>query len=174
MADAIRPFGDPCLPARFWAKVDPAETGCWLWTAGLVDGYGRFMVTRQANRAAHRVAYEGLIGPIPDGLVLDHLCRVRNCVNPAHLEPVTILENVMRGETIVAACSAKTHCPKGHPYAGGNLYISPNGARRCQACARLARAAHRAQDPDRHRRQAREATRRYYSKLRDQHTQETP
>ena len=78
---------------------------------------------------AHRVAYELQVGPIPVGLQLDHLCRVRSCVNPAHLEPVTSAENTRRGLRAM-----KTHCPQGHPYAGENLLIRPTGQRRCRTC----------------------------------------
>lgn len=86
---------------RFWSKVAiPADviTGCWLWTRDTSNtyGYGRFkMPGRYA--VAHRVAYESVRGPIGSGLDLDHLCRVRHCINPAHLEPVTKAENVRRG-----------------------------------------------------------------------------
>lgn len=85
------------IEARFWAKVDKTET-CWLWTAAIRrrSGYGVF--SHQARTMlAHRFAYELLVGPIPDGLVIDHLCRVRHCVNPDHLEPVTQRENLRRG-----------------------------------------------------------------------------
>lgn len=85
---------------------------------------------------AHRVVYEELVGPIPDGLMLDHLCRVRHCVNPEHLEPVTNRENVLRGEGHSAKAARATHCLKGHPYAGENLRILSNGWRRCRACHR--------------------------------------
>jgi hypothetical protein len=86
---------------------------------------------------AHRVAYEALIGPIPDGLQLDHLCRNRACVNPLHTEPVTQIENIRRGEAGVPSGSqqrAKTHCPQGHPYSQGNTYIRKNGHRMCRTC----------------------------------------
>jgi hypothetical protein len=90
---------NPATPIqlRFWAKVDvrgPDE--CWLWTAGVNPyGYGAFWV-RGVMRGAHRVSYEMAVGPIPDELQLDHICRVRRCVNPSHLEPVTQLENLRR------------------------------------------------------------------------------
>jgi hypothetical protein len=88
-------YGPP-LEERVWAKVEKTE-GCWLWTAAISpNGYGKFMVSgRPVN--AHRLVYQLTVGPIPDGLDLDHLCRVRHCVNPDHLEPVTRSENLLRG-----------------------------------------------------------------------------
>lgn len=81
------------LMERFWAKVERDPSGCWLWTASLADGgYGHF-----GRWKAHRYAYETLVEPVPHGLDLDHLCRVRHCVNPSHLEPVTRAENLRRG-----------------------------------------------------------------------------
>lgn len=97
-------LGDARLPPRFWAKVAvDNETGCWLWTAGYRrGGYARFRYAGAGskNGAAHRFSYEKLIGPVSGGLQLDHLCRVRHCVNPAHLEPVTPRENTLRGNTL--------------------------------------------------------------------------
>jgi hypothetical protein len=87
----------------------------------------------------HRVVYEALVKPIPVGLVLDHLCRVRHCVNPAHLEPVTQRENVLRGETAPAANKAKTHCVRGHPFSGQNLILRKSGVRECRTCANARR-----------------------------------
>jgi hypothetical protein len=104
--------------ARFQARTrHDAATGCILWT-GSADsrGYGKFFI-RDACYLAHRVAYTWRNGPIPDGLVIDHLCRVHLCVNPAHLEPVTTRENLLRGETHMA----KTHCSAGHPLSGDNV-----------------------------------------------------
>jgi len=83
---------------------------------------------------AHRFGYELLVGPIPTGLTLDHLCRVRTCVNPAHLEPVSIGENVLRGDTRPAANLKKTHCPRGHAYDAANTYIARGGERHCRTC----------------------------------------
>ena len=120
------------LAERFWPKVEKTDT-CWLWTAGKShDGYG-FIGTggrRAPHVYAHRYAYESLVGPIPDGLQLDHLCRVRNCVNPAHLEPVTARVNHSRTPK-----ATKTHCVRGHEYAAGNLVIQ-RGRRTCGRCAR--------------------------------------
>ncbi len=117
---------------RFWAKVEKTPT-CWLWRAGK-DHLGYGQIRRDGSHAkAHRVAYDLLVGPIPDGLELDHLCRVRNCVNPAHLEPVTHAENVRRGLSGQRQ-RAKTHCPAGHPYDAENTYVAPRGDRGCRAC----------------------------------------
>jgi hypothetical protein len=80
---------------------------------------------------AHRLSYEHHVGPIPDGLQIDHTCRNRKCVNPEHLEPVTNAENTTRQDH---AERRKTHCPKGHPYDEANTYVDPSGARRCRAC----------------------------------------
>ena len=79
---------------RFWAKVDKGIF-CWDWLGGKSNGYGRFWVEGRLVQA-HRWAYETMVGPIPEGLTLDHLCRVRYCVNPSHLEPVTLGENIRR------------------------------------------------------------------------------
>jgi hypothetical protein len=122
--------------------VVDADTGCWLWQATLTkNGYGLIHKSPtgpdEKPRAliAHRVSYELYIGPIPDGLTIDHLCRVRHCVNPDHLEAVTLRENVLRGTNFSAINAAKTHCPQGHPYSGENLIIT-KGGRRCRECDR--------------------------------------
>lgn len=121
---------------RFWRKVNKTAT-CWLWTSWLSDqGYGGFYVSPQRRASyAHRMAYEWLVGPIADGLHLDHLCRVRHCVNPAHLEPVTPHENHMRGEAPHAINKRKTFCIDGHEFTPENTYRRPdNGNRQCRAC----------------------------------------
>ena len=93
---------------------------------------------------SHRYAYELVIGPIPKGLTLDHLCRVRGCVNPGHLEPVTQRENTLRGTSPVAANPGKTHCPSGHPYKKPHLYINKRGGRQCLTCITRRKKARRA------------------------------
>lgn len=119
---------------RFWAKVDKTDT-CWLWTACKNgDGYGQFALA--GMRGAHRVSYEWAKGAIPEGLEIDHLCRIRHCVNPEHLEAVTHRENTLRGDTVAATSAAKTHCPKGHPLSGDNLANLRDGTRRCLTCNR--------------------------------------
>ncbi len=96
-------------------------------------GYGR-LVAHGKVRFAHRVAYETARGPIPRGLVIDHLCRNHSCINPDHMEPVTIAENALRGEAPnVVAWRAGT-CRKGHPLAGANLYMDTRGRRVCRRC----------------------------------------
>ena len=109
---------------------------CWLCSAYCdPDGYGR-MQRAGRSQAAHRAAYELLVGPIPEGLTLDHLCRMRDCCNPAHLEPVPLGVNTLRSPTCFSAINArKTHCSEGHPFSGDNLYINPaSGQRTCRAC----------------------------------------
>lgn len=122
------------VAVRFWAKVDKTPT-CWLWT-GAKTGSGGYGVIRLGDTLvrAHRFAYEAMVGPIPDGLVLDHLCRVRACVNPGHLEPVTTQENVLRGEGPAASRAKQTACKYGHPFDEANTRITKLGQRRCRVC----------------------------------------
>ncbi len=122
---------------RFWDKVRKTES-CWLWTATLDQGYGRFSVAPGRSARAPRVAYELFVGPIPADRQIDHLCRNRACVNPAHLELVTSRTNTLRGEGRTARNARKTHCPKGHAYAPENTLVSKNRERFCLECRRLA------------------------------------
>jgi hypothetical protein len=80
--------------------------------------------------------YRHYIGEIPRGMTLDHICRNRDCCNPAHLEPVTVKENILRGDSLSARNARKTHCHRGHPLAGDNLSLPPSGGRKCKACGR--------------------------------------
>lgn len=133
---------------RFNKKTTPGANGCIEWTGGLNGaGYGQFYVgtSTPGRRAegetgkgyAHRWSYEYHVGPIPQGMHLDHLCRNRKCVNPAHLEPVTIGENLLRGVGPSAVNARKTHCESGHPLSGENLYTHPTkNMRRCRECDR--------------------------------------
>ena len=108
-----------------------AKTGdCWLWT-GHVNrgGYGMFNAEAGRTRVAHRQSYEIFVGLIPEGLQLDHLCRNRRCVNPAHLEPVTAAENTARGLN-----AKRTACPRGHDYTPENIYVNRLGAQVCREC----------------------------------------
>lgn len=123
------------LGAAFWHKVD--RTGeCWLWTGrGDAGGYGRVHYDGR-DGYAHRLAYELLVGAIPDGLVIDHLCRVRNCVNPAHLEVVTQRENILRSDGAGAVNARKTHCKRGHEFTPENTIRIAQG-RNCRTCLRM-------------------------------------
>lgn len=135
----------PWRPAieRFREKVAVDErSGCWLWTASIQsNGYARFNDGVNV-RGGHRFAYEVFIGPIPEGLVLDHLCRVRHCVNPAHLEPVTGPENVLRGAGM-AELHRQRECKNGHPATPENVYRRRSTGRvvYCRPCRRERRAA---------------------------------
>jgi len=120
---------------RLMAKVSVDDNGCWLWVGATApNGYGHFGVERRTV-STHRWSYEYHMGPMPDGLQIDHLCRVRSCCNPAHLEPVTPRENTMRGETITAAHAAQTHCKRGHEFTEENTIPVPKG-RSCRECGR--------------------------------------
>lgn len=128
------------LSERLMGKFEPEpNSGCWLWTAAVAgSGYGHIGNRPGGNKSAHRAMYELLVGPIPDGLELDHLCRVRICVNPAHLEPVTRYTNMLRGNTFTRRNAAVTHCPYGHPYDDVNTYRLPAhpNQRVCRQCKR--------------------------------------
>lgn len=131
------PKWEPVEP-RIWTHVEP--TGfCWEWTGRVeTTGYGKFSY-RGAQVLAHRFVYELLVGPIPSGMQIDHLCHNRACVNPDHLEPVSARINQLRSMSPSGQNVRKTHCPKGHPYDEENTYVTPNGGRQCRAC-RHARA----------------------------------
>ena len=112
----------------FWSKVDFTDT-CWLWEAVTVgEGYGQTSVSG-TKEYAHRWAYQFCVGTIPEGLVIDHLCRVTRCVNPDHLEAVTNRENVLRYTRLI------THCIAGHQYNYANTAYRLDGTRRCRECS---------------------------------------
>jgi hypothetical protein len=153
-----RKHGDPLMlsqgptpEARFWSYVDKhgpdgfhSQTGanlgpCWLWTGVPTSaGYSQFRIDGPRVKT-HRFSYKMLVGPIPPGLQLDHLCRIRHCVNPDHLEPVTQAENIRRGQA-GAHNATKTHCLVGHAFTPENTYVH-QGQRRCRTCRRDARRA---------------------------------
>lgn len=130
------------LEERFWSKVRKTEA-CWLWTGTRTeDGYGRFLVGGRPENGGrswgvHRFAYEYLVGPIPEGLSIDHVkargCTSTLCVNPAHLEPVPIRVNILRGDNHAAQQARQTHCKNGHELSGRNLAL-PNSSHRRRHC----------------------------------------
>lgn len=122
---------------RFLTKIN--HTGnCWIWTRSTTkEGYGRFAISHHNEILAHRFSYELFKGNIPKGLTLDHLCRNPSCVNPDHLEVVTLKENLARGFSFSAINFQKTHCPKGHELKEPNLEQFPlkkYGHRICKTC----------------------------------------
>jgi len=121
---------------RFWNKV-AITPSCWLWTGATAgDGYGAFRIGDKLM-IAHRVVYEMLIGKIPEGLQIDHLCRIKKCVNPNHLEAITQQENLLRGDTLAAKKSKQTHCIHGHEFTKENTYRRPTTlTRSCKTCKR--------------------------------------
>lgn len=121
----------------FWAKLDKtAPGGCWIWTGAIFPhGYGKLTLAKR-SLYPHRVSYEIHKGRIPDGLHIDHLCRVRSCANPEHLEAVTCGENIRRSPIAPAAINAvKTHCARGHEFTEANTIITATG-RNCRTCRR--------------------------------------
>lgn len=130
------PKGTPTLNRIMSRVVKNAETGCWLWTGGRSGDYAVINIDHRTHRV-HRWLYEHRHGPIPEGMDLDHLCRVRACVNPDHVEPVTRQENLLRGQTIPARNAAKSHCPQGHAFTPENTYVTRLGGRICRACNAL-------------------------------------
>lgn len=138
--------GDPLVRRRAFSAVErldryveKQENGCWIWTAALNNhGYGTTVGVDKRHAYAHRLSYELHVGPIPDGMSLDHLCRTPACVNPDHLEPVTQRENVLRGRGPFARNAAKTHCIRGHAYTPENTYYRRDRiGRMCRECNRL-------------------------------------
>lgn len=137
------------LEERFWSYVDkngpipehcPELGNCWVWTGHTSHGYGLIGVTtagHSKNVRAHRLSYEWENGPIPDGLVPDHLCRNRPCIRPSHLEAVTPYENIMRGVGVTAQKARQTHCTRGHEFTPENTR-NINHGRECRTCRQIA------------------------------------
>lgn len=145
-AGSVQPReGDAVLTAsqqeRFWLKVEKTS-GCWFWQGWLKhNGYGMFDVAKGIKRQAHRIAYELCVGPIADGMTIDHIkdvCTSRACVRPDHLRQMTRGENVLAGDTLAAANKAKTHCIHGHEFTLENTYVPPKRPTRryCKRCMR--------------------------------------
>jgi hypothetical protein len=134
-AKRIMPFTRPAIDR--WRDGYDVVNECWIWR-GAKDrkGYARFRDSDGRTVSVHRFAYQNTVGEIPDGMVLDHLCRNPGCCNPAHLEPVTNAENIRRGRQGQPQLS-RTHCPKGHPYDDANTLRYRANERLCRECQRL-------------------------------------
>jgi hypothetical protein len=137
-------FGSTSIMEKIGDKILVGD-GCWEWIGGTQGYRFQYGVVKHRNRKmlAHRIVYQLLRGPIPEGLVLDHLCRNPRCVNPGHLEPVTIGENVLRGEGPAARVARRTHCFRGHEKIPENMQVRPNGTRYCKVCANDSRRPRR-------------------------------
>ena len=132
----IKTPGGPVLD-RLAARYEVDNSGCWRWVARTAgNGYGQFW-NGGRTLLAHRAMYQEVVGPIPPGLEIDHLCRNRACVNPDHLEPVTSRVNSLRGVGPAATNALKTECVHGHAYTPENTYTYPDGSRRCRECQRI-------------------------------------
>lgn len=141
--DRIQYRGDPLIGIA--ARIEITDD-CWLWTGSLCDGYGSIKNKAATSRFAHRALWERVVGAVPEGLQLDHLCRNRRCVNPDHLEPVTLKENINRGEAAEGRrrrAASITACPQGHDYNDANTYVDKKGCRHCRSCDRERRRARR-------------------------------
>jgi len=130
----------PPIRERFMDMVKKMPSGCWEWQAAKNDlGYGQLTLPGKKRVYAHRFSYEKHVGPIPEGMDLDHLCRNPSCVNPDHLEPVTHRENMHRGASPSITVFLSGRCARGHEMTGDNVYWSPTvpGKRECRKCMRI-------------------------------------
>ena len=127
----LAPGYEPTRRERFDAKAVKTPS-CWRWS-GYHTGEG---YARLGSENAHRIAYELYVGPIPAGMQIDHLCRNKGCVNPAHLEPVTQQENISRSENMAARYARRSHCTNGHEYTPENTRLGPTNNRVCRTCER--------------------------------------
>jgi hypothetical protein len=124
---------------RLISNIAPDEKGCWIWIGSEHNaGYGCLKLGRKYI-LAHRILYEMFFGAIPEDKEIDHLCRVRKCVNPFHLEAVSHRENVLRGKSLQAENARKTQCKRGHPLSGDNVVYFKNRPteRQCRICVRI-------------------------------------
>lgn len=142
-------YATPLQHLMAFVSPEP-NSGCWLWMGTACPlGYGRLgfydkSISKTRKTLAHRLAYQLIVGDIPEGLELDHKCRVPSCVNPQHLEPVTHRENLRRGVQIAGSLQkAKTHCPQGHEYSPQNTMNRKRGWRHCRTCQILRLAKRR-------------------------------
>ena len=131
-------YKHPSAEERFFAKIERGKTDefCWLWTSAISEnGYGLFWDGRTVY--AHRYIYQLAVGEIPEGLQIDHLCRIKRCANPKHLEAVSRKESPNLGRGKRVRREGKTHCKRGHAYDEANTYTSPRGRRSCRECGKL-------------------------------------
>lgn len=130
------------LKERFLPHIQIIDNGCWNWTNGRdKEGYGFFCFNGKTMRA-HRFIFQYYLNVENTSAVVDHICRNTSCVNPKHLEFVTVTENTLRGNNFSAINSRKTNCIHGHPLNGDNLYVKPKGERQCRMCARISDLKH--------------------------------
>ncbi|SRR6266566_1827343 len=128
--------------SRIFGKIEiNAETQCWLWMGNKPSGYGHVKLRGETVKV-HRLMYAWLVGPLPRGLKIrqvDHLCKIKHCCNPVHLEKVTPRINTLRSNAIQAVNFRKTECGRGHSLSGGSLRIDPRGYRQCRTCDKIRR-----------------------------------